>query len=129
MGNKLGVISDPRLEKEYLREKDDILAELGHRLSYLNSVLDNELHKKLLRRANTFRLLHVRVVNGEMPRATLEELKPSLLKLYRRYYNVHKSGQMPAGEVRINPDPEYKNFYNRWKLIAQDFDHVTELDI
>jgi hypothetical protein len=128
MGNKLGVISDPLLEEKYLREKDHILAELGPKLPYLNIVLDNELHKKLLRRANTFRLLHVRVVNGEMPRATLEELKPSLLKLYRRYYNVHKSGQMPAGEVRINPDPEYKNFYNRWKLIAQDFDRVTELD-
>ena len=127
MGN-IGVVRNPRLEARYLEEKDHILRDLGHIKPYLDAVLDNELHQKLLRRALTLRLFRVRMVDGKTPDPTFEELKPNLLKMYRRYYKVHRSGQMPDGAVRINPDPEYKNFYNRMKLVMKDFDSMTELD-
>jgi hypothetical protein len=96
---------------------------------YLNSVLNEDLHKKILQTAaswTTWCWAHRPDTPRRKPR--VDEVKKDLIKIYRRYYNVHKKGLMPIGTIRLMPDPTYQNFKNRMKIVSKDSDIITELD-
>jgi hypothetical protein len=97
--------------------------------TYLNLVLNEDLHKKIRQTADiwaTWTWAHHPNIPRRRP--TVGEIKNDLIKIYRRYYNVHKRGLMPIGTVRLAIDPTYENFKNRMKIVYKDCDIITELD-
>ena len=122
---------DIESSKDYLKMKNSFLKENLPSTIYdfLKDKLNDEMHQTIFSNAQSWYRMPHAMIYGVKPRpVSLDNVKPWLLKIYIRYYNVHRLGLMPPGTTRINPDPGFQNFKNRMNLIMKDFDIDNELD-
>ena len=117
----------------YIKMKDPFMKEhfSPEVYTFLNSRLDDILHKRILKQAYSTTWLKINPVSSPgIPQKifTLNEIGQVLIKIYKRYYKVYKNNLFPPGTHRIYPDVTYQNFDNRMKLVMNDIHVETDLD-
>ena len=118
---------------DYLKVKDNFFYyNLRNIEDFLKNKINDDLHKKIFNISHTHYVMwikHSEMINGKYPDMTLIDLKKTLIKIYKRYYNVYTKELMPPGKVRINPDLTGENFKNRMNLVMKDISEYNhELD-
>lgn len=117
---------------DFLNIKDKFLDENLPKISgYLKSVMNDYMHKKMIDSAVAY---YKRVKEfAYTPDGTgrvlgMSEIKDTLIRMYNRYYNAHRGNMIPSS-VRIDPDPEFKNFKYRLENFVMNDLNIVKSDI
>jgi hypothetical protein len=114
----------------FLTEKNKFFDKyLPDKKTFLNSILSDELHIKIVKQACYYATISWARAPGRVRRIPdISNLKNDLIKIYKRYYNVYNKGHMPPGIVRLAIDPTNQNFKNRMKIVLKNYYNITQYD-